>query len=173
MHFYSSILNHPWPPKYLFFSLHGNLKVRPLFLQRDSRPRLQAASRNESIVKSNSTTPVTGVLIGHHLGNHSCKLRLAAAAGCAESEHSRFKNVKGAFPCTELRCVPSLQGHRHMSLPVYTSASIQSLLPNELYKFNHVEGCLVCHQVLIRVREGWGLISSPSATSLIHEGMKL
>lgn len=67
----------------------------------------------------------------------------------------------------------SLQGHRHMSLLVYLSASIQSLLPNELYKFNHVEGCLVCHQVLIRVWEGWGLISSLSATSLTHEGMKL
>lgn len=27
---------------------------------------------------------------------------------------------------------------------------IQSLPPNELYKFNHVEGCLVCHHFLIQ-----------------------
>lgn len=145
------------------FLLHGKLKVRPLFLQRDSRPRLQAVSRNESIVKSDSIALMTGVLIGHHLGNivHSCcwdwlppaVLRMFSFRNVLF--HAQSPGVFAACKVTGTWASP------------FTRLRVQSLLPNGLYKFNHVEGCSVRHQVLIRVREGRRLISSLSAAQVL------
>ena len=116
-----SVSNHPRPLKYLFY-----LKVRPLFPECNSlSPGLGLSAENESIVKSNSTALVTGVLIGHHHGNivHRSSSDWPPPA-VLEMIPADLRTLKGSFfHATECgRCVCSLQGHRRTGLAAQTSA---------------------------------------------------
>lgn len=96
---------------------------------------------------------MTGALNGHHLGNiahsYGWDWLPPAVLEMITADLRMFKC--DFFPCTKKSgCVPSLQGHQRTA-SLLTRLHIQSLLPNELYKFNHVEGCLAHHQVLIRL----------------------
>lgn len=122
------LFQHPQSPTATKESiLHGNLKVRPLFLQRHSCPGLQAVSRNESIVKSNSTALMTGSPDWTPPWEYCSQLHLGlAAAGCAENDHTRFKNVRGCFST-------------HRARVCSQSARSQAHKPHSLHvcKFNH------------------------------------
>lgn len=136
------------------FFLPGNLNVTLGFLWQDCCLRLQAVSRNESTFLSSSAALMTGVLIGHHFG----KL-FPAAAGIGRRLFQKmiavgFENTECSFflfcfLCTgALICSHPARSQAHKS-PCLQLLHIQSLRPNELYKFNHVEGCLVRRHFLI------------------------
>lgn len=158
MWFYFSIFNHPRPPSILFTRQSEGWSA--IASATGSCPGLQAVSRNESIVKSDSTALMTAVLIGHHPGNivHSCSERRPPQA-VLRNDHRRFKNVKGCFS----KCSQSArsQAHEppHLHVCIFNHRCLMSCTNSIMLR-----GCLVRHQVLVRVRERWGLISSLSAT---------
>lgn len=86
-----------------------------------------------------------------------------ASSSCAENYYSGLENVQWCFYAhseTKSCCVPILQGHVYEPHLLLRS---QSLLPNELRKSNHVEGCWVHRQVLIRARDSCNHIPSLAA----------
>lgn len=93
-------------------------------------------------------------------------LTAAASAGCLWLLRETITGDWGELKVAVLRGCSERVRSPPRGPSACTRPHIQSPLLNELYKFNHLEGCLVHHRFLVRVRGGQRLISSH--TKLVH-----
>ena len=165
-----SISNHPRPPQYLFFLYMESWRLELYSSSATLAPGSRLSAEMNRLLSLTLPLRWQESWLVTTLG---ILFTAAARIGCRWSVlqmiTADLRIVKGVFfhAQTEPGYIPSLQGHTGTWASSLTRLHIQSPLPNELYKFNHVEGCLVQHQVLIRVSEGRGLISSPAVTRVL------